>query len=378
MKRIQLKYLAAIALCLFSPLAKAQKLSDPQATANAQTFYKNLSQLSRQYTLFGHQDDLAYGVNWKYVEGKSDIKDVVNDYPAVYGWDMARIELDSAKNIDGVPFNKIRSYIQQGYQRGGIITLSWHFDNPLTGGSSWDTTQNSLASILPGGAKHQLYQSWLDKAARFMHSLKGTKGEAIPILFRPFHELTGGWFWWGKKTSTPAQLKEAWRFTINYLRKEKQLHNLIVVYNTNDFTSKEAYLERYPGDDVADLLSFDHYQFANQSSPVFIAAVRHEMTLLAQIAKEKNKPMAFAETGYEAVPDAKWWTQTLWPAMKDFPVAYVLVWRNAGYSPSMKKMHFYAPYKGHASASDFKKFYQNPKILFEQQLKAKKIYQTKK
>lgn len=321
---------------------------------------------------------MAYGVNWKYVKGNSDIKAVVNDYPAVYGWDMARIELDSARNIDGVPFEKMRQYIKEGYQRGGVITLSWHFNNPLNGGSSWDTTQNAVASILPGGAKHELYKSWLDKASRFMHSLKGSKGEAIPILFRPFHELTGDWFWWGSKTSTPAQLKAAWRFTINYLRKEKQLHNLIVVYNTNDFTTEAAYLERYPGDDVVDLLSFDHYQFDTQSQKDFIKAVRHEMTLLTQIAKAKHKPMAFAETGYEAIPVANWWTQALWPAIKNFPVAYVLVWRNAGYSPSMKKMHYYAPYPGQASANDFKKIYQNPKILFEKKLRTLKIYQAKK
>lgn len=376
--KIKSIYLTGIALCLFALTGRAQQLSDAKATGATRALYQSLYRLSKQYTLFGHQDDLAYGVNWKYVQGKSDIKDVVGDYPAVYGWDMARIELDSARNIDGVPFEKMRNYIKEGYERGAVITLSWHFDNPLTGGSAWDTTQNSLAAILPGGAKHQLYQSWLDKAARFMHSLEGPKGEAIPILFRPFHELTGGWFWWGKKTSTPAQLKEAWRFTINYLRNKKQLHNLIVVYNTNDFTSQEAYLERYPGDDVVDLLSFDHYQFDNQSREAFTAALKKEMAMLTQIAKAKNKPMAFAETGYEAIPDANWWTQTLWPAIKDFPVAYVLVWRNAGYSPSMKKMHFYAPYPGHASAADFKKFYQNPKILFEQKLKAKKIYQVKK
>lgn len=376
--KIHRSYPIAIALCLLSWWSKAQQLTDARATATTQILYKNLYQLSQKNTLFGHQDDLAYGVNWKYVKGNSDIKAVVNDYPAVYGWDMARIELDSARNIDGVPFEKMRQYIKEGYQRGGVITLSWHFNNPLNGGSSWDTTQNAVASILPGGAKHELYKSWLDKASRFMHSLKGSKGEAIPILFRPFHELTGDWFWWGSKTSTPAQLKAAWRFTINYLRKEKQLHNLIVVYNTNDFTTEAAYLERYPGDDVVDLLSFDHYQFDTQSQKDFIKAVRHEMTLLTQIAKAKHKPMAFAETGYEAIPVANWWTQALWPAIKNFPVAYVLVWRNAGYSPSMKKMHYYAPYPGQASANDFKKIYQNPKILFEKKLRTLKIYQAKK
>ncbi len=364
--------------CFFlalGPLAYAQSLSDPKATKATIALYQNLHKLSKKHILFGHQDDLAYGVNWKYVAGKSDLKDVVNDYPAVYGWDIGKIEHGSAKNIDGVPFQLMRKYIQEAYQRGAAITLSWHFDNPLTGGSSWDTTQNSVKAILPGGAKHQLYVSWLDKAAQFMQSLKGPKNEAIPLLFRPFHELTGNWFWWGKNTSSPAELKQIWRFTVDYLRNQKQLHQLIIVYNTNDFANEQELMERYPGDDVVDVLSFDLYQFNKQEKQMFIERVRKQATILSQVAQQKNKLTAFAETGFEAIPDPSWWTETLWPAIKDFQLAYVLVWRNAGYSPSMKKMHYYAPYKGQVSERDFKKFYQNPRVLFEKTLSTKKIYQ---
>jgi mannan endo-1,4-beta-mannosidase len=360
--------------CCFANKVDAQVLSDKLATKETKALYQNLSLLRKKYTLFGHQDDLAYGVNWKYVAGKSDIKDIVNDYPAVYGWDLGRIEHDSLKNIDGVPFAKMRQYIQDAYKKGAVITLSWHFDNPLTGGSSWDTTKNSLASILPNGSKHQLYLTWLDRAAKFMGSLKGSKNEAIPLLFRPFHELTGDWFWWGKNAATKEELKEIWQFTVNYLRNQKKLHNLIIVYNTNGFADENEFLDRYPGNDVADILSFDLYQFENQHSKAFVDTVRYELKLLTKIAKQKNKLTAFAETGYEAVPDATWWTKTLYPAIKDFPLSYVLVWRNAGYMPSMKKMHYYAPFKGQISADDFKKFYQNEKILFEKKLSTKKIY----
>jgi mannan endo-1,4-beta-mannosidase len=269
----------------------------------------------------------------------------------------------------------MRTYIQESYKKGAVITLSWHFDNPLTGGSSWDTTKNTVASILPGGVKHELYKTWLDKAAKFMQSLKGSKNEPIPMLFRPFHELTGDWFWWGKNAASSTELKKVWRFTVNYLRNNKKLHNLIIVYNTNGFANEEEFLERYPGDDMADIVSFDLYQFENQDSKAFVDTVRYELTLLTKIAKDKKKLAAFAETGYEAVPDSTWWTNTLWPAIKGFPLSYVLVWRNAGYMPSIKKMHYYAPFKGQRSEEDFKKFYQNDKILFEKKLSHKKIYQ---
>ncbi|WP_017259768.1 glycoside hydrolase family 26 protein [Pedobacter arcticus] len=364
---------------LFSLMGKAnaQSLIDNAATKESLALYQNLHKLSKKHTMFGHQDDLAYGANWKYVPGKSDIKDIVNDFPAVYGWDIAGLELDAANNIDGVSFDKMRQYIKDGYKRGGVITISWHFNNPLSGGSSWDTTKNAVASILPGGIKHELYKNWLDKAAVFMATLKGDQGEAIPILFRPFHELIGNWFWWGKNTCSPAELKEAWRFTVDYLRNEKKMHNLIYVYNTNGVSNEEAFLERYPGDSYVDVVSFDLYQFAAQDKNVFIDSVKHELQILTAIASQKNKLAAFAETGFEAVPDPEWWTGTLWPAIKDFQLSYVLVWRNAGYMPSIQKMHYYAPFKGQVSAPDFKKFYKLRKIMFEKKLRRKNIYQSR-
>jgi mannan endo-1,4-beta-mannosidase len=352
----------------------AQQLIDPNATAETRALYKNLHQLSKKHIMFGHQDDLAYGVNWRYKANRSDIKDVVNDYPAVYGWDLGYIEKNSPTNIDGIPFDKMRQYIKDGYRRGAVITLSWHLDNPLTGGSTWDTTQRTVATILPGGQKHELFKTWLASAAGFMKTLKGPKGEAIPLLFRPFHELNGNWFWWGKNKSTPEEFKAIWKFTINYLRNEQGLHNLIIVYNTNSFADEQEFLEKYPGDEMADVLSFDKYQFTNNSQE-FIESTRKELNTLVRIAKAKNKLAAFAETGYEAVPDAQWWTKTLWPTIKDIPISYVLVWRNQGYMPSIKKMHYYAPYKGQVSERDFKQFYQIPTVIFEKTTQKKNLYQ---
>jgi mannan endo-1,4-beta-mannosidase len=64
----------------------------------------------------------------------------------------------------------------------------------------------------------------------------------------------------------------------------------------------------------------------------------------------------------------------LLPIIEDYELSYVLVWRNAGYLPPLKKMHYYAPYKGQASENDFKKFYLTDKILFEKELGLKNIY----
>ncbi|NCU02987.1 MAG: beta-mannosidase [Chitinophagaceae bacterium] len=353
----------------------AQSCSDVAATAATKMLYKKLHALQQQQIIFGHQDALAYGVGRKNAAGNSDIKIVAGDNPGMYGWDIGHLELDSTKNLDGVSFTKMKQYIQQGYKRGAVITISWHLRNPLTGGSAWDTTHGTVTSILPGGSKHELYKTWLDRVAVFMNSLKNEKGEMIPVLFRPFHELTGNWFWWCKNTNSTEEFKQLWIFTVDYLRQQKNIHHLLYVYNTANFSSEAEFLERYPGDAYVDVLSFDQYQHeAKEQKAVFIQSMRTKLSMLSAIATTKNKLGALAETGFESVPDDAWWTGTLWPVLKDFSLSYVLVWRNHGYMPSTNKMHYYAPYKGQQSAEDFRKFYRNPKILFEKKLKTKQLY----
>jgi mannan endo-1,4-beta-mannosidase len=370
----------ACVLSFISYKVIAQEMpSDKEATRETMNLYNNLKKLAAKGFMFGHQDDLAYGVEWKYKDGRSDVKDVAGDYPAIYGWELGGLErANSEANLDGVPFKKMKQYIKQGYERGGVITISWHADSPLGASKgAWDTTHGTVASVLPGGSNHELYKGWLDKVAAFISSLKGSKGEAIPVLFRPFHEHTGNWFWWCKNASTGFEYKTLWRFTAYYLQKEKKLHNLLWIYNTSgNFKNKEEFLERYPGDDMVDMLSFDTYQYGDpQKEKWFEINTNRLLAIVGEIAKEKNKPFALAETGYEAIPYSNWWTETLLNAIGDNNISYVLVWRNHGYNESMKKMHYYAPYKGQASEQDFIKFYNLGRTLFEKDVNNEKLYQ---
>lgn len=357
------------------PEKKHHSLSDKNATPETVNLYQNLILLQEKGFLFGHQDDLAYGVKWRYEDGRSDIKDVTGDYPALYGWDLGGIEHQKSNNIDGVPFKKMKNWIKEIYDRGGVSTISWHMDNPLTMKNSWDTTPGSLRSILPNGEKHQLYLSWLDQAAQFLGNLKGSDGKKIPILYRPFHELTGNWFWWCKNNATPEEFKEIWRFTIHYLRETKKLNNLIIVYNTADFKSKEEFLEYYPGDDVVDVLSFDKYQYTNPvTDSSFITEVQNQLKIMNEVAVEHQKPMAIAETGYEQIPYENWWTKTLTEAIGNYKISFVLLWRNHGWQEQEKKMHYYAPYKGQLSEKDFIEFYNSPKTFFQKDITQENIY----
>lgn len=352
-------------------------VSDPLATKETKALYHNLLKIAGKAILFGHQDDLAYGVNWKYEAGRSDVKDITGDYPAVYGWELGNLENDLPHNLDSVPFDRMKGFIKEVYERGGVNTISWHLDNPVNTESAWDTTHGGVAAVLPGGNKHALYNVWLDRLAAFMHSLKGTKGEPIPVLFRPYHELTGNWFWWCRNTNTPDQFKALWRYTVDYLRNNKQVHNLLLVYNTaGDFSTDTDFLERYPGDNMVDIVSFDAYQHGDPfKDNSFLTNTRKSVSVIDKIATEKNKLSALAETGYEKVPYAGWWTKTLWPILENSRLTYVLVWRNAGKMPN-GNMHYYTPVKGDPSVNDFIDFYNLKHTWFEKETAREKLYNS--
>lgn len=355
--------------------ASAQRLADSKASTETKRLYENLFRLKEKKILFGHQDALAYGYGWKYEEGRSDIKDLTGEHPALHGWDIGGIEHGSAVNIDSVPFSKMKDFIRAVYDRGGVNTISWHLDNPVNGKSSWDTIPGSVQKILPGGVKHSVYNEWLDRVAVFMKDLKGTDGKSVPVLFRPFHELTGSWFWWGKKQCSPEDFRKLWIYTFNYLTVRCNVHNLIYVYNTADFASSKEFLERYPGDGYADILSFDAYQFGSKENGLaFRRDTESKMAIMTGIAKPKNKLIALAETGYETIPDPAWWSEVLYPSISSHPVSFVLMWRNAGFRPHNNDYHYYAPYPGHASAADFLKFVKNHRMMLETELSALNLY----
>ena len=112
--------------------------SDPKATPETVKLYQKMLQLQTKGMMFGHQDDLAYGTNWYDVEGRSDVKEVCGDFPVVFGWELGHLELGNAYSLDSVKFDNITSWIKKVNKEGGINTISWHFRNPLTGGSTWD------------------------------------------------------------------------------------------------------------------------------------------------------------------------------------------------------------------------------------------------
>jgi hypothetical protein len=360
-------FLASILLlaCLYST---AQPIpSDPQATPETVNLYQNLLKVQQEGMMFGHQDDLAYGIGWVYEEGRSDVKDVVGDYPAIYGWELGHLELGDAYSLDSVHFDRIQGWIKTVYERGGVNTISWHLRNPLTGGTSWDTSSDEVVkSILTGGEKHELFKQYLDKMAQFLNGLKTDDDTFIPVLFRPFHEHTGSWFWWGKDLCSVEEYTSLWHFTVDYLQKERDIHHVLYAYSTDRFTSTEEYLERYPGDDIVDLLGFDLYD----RGPDYLPTMKNCAEMLTTLASEKEKIAAVTEAGGPIAENHEWWTGVL-ETLKPFDLSYFLVWRNP-WNPASHGA--FAPYMGSPDSENFVEFYNNPETLFQKEITKKKLY----
>ena len=356
-------------------LQKNTVLVDSLATEQTVALFKNLQQFTVDKVLFGHQETTAYGVGWVNdgFGNRSDVKDVCGDFPAVYGWDIG--DIGQATNLDGVNFAEIKSLVKGAYARGGINTISMHLDNPVTGNDAWDTTP-AVSQILPGGSHHASYVHTLDLIAEFMKDLKTNDGTYIPVIFRPYHEHNGDWFWWGRGPATEQDYVALWRFTVDYLLEEKNIHHLLFAFSPDRSRMQEPdnsseYLYGYPGDDYVDIIGLDNYydlgSHWNAAPPAEQAqSLVKSLETIVQLAQDRNKVAALTETGLDKLEIAGWWTEMLLAGIKanevTLRIAYVLVWRNANTN------HFHAPYQGHSSVPDFILFYNDPRTVFESDL----------
>jgi mannan endo-1,4-beta-mannosidase len=332
------------------------KLVDTSASDETVYLFSNLKRLSESNKIiFGQHEPTAYGIGWRGDANRSDISDVIKDFPGLYGWDFYLLR--PRMNLDSL-YDPTKKLAQEAYARGGVNTFCWHVFNFLTDNDFYDVTP-AVAKILPGGDCYLKYLATLDKVAEYAKSIVDSTGKPIPIIFRPYHEFEGNWFWWGKNFCTPEEFKTLWRMTVTYLRDKKGVRNFIYAFSPDrNFKSKEEYLDRYPGDEYVDVYGMDDYYDYHWDGDG-LEWVRKKLKIMSDLAIERNKIAAFTETGLEGVPNHVWWTSNLEKALEgdSIKIAYVMVWRNANTN------HHYGPYKGSASADDFVMFSHKPKIL---------------
>ncbi len=247
---------------------------------------------------------------------------------------------------------------------GGIITISDHVRNPHNPKSYNHVKELNLVeikSVLPGGEYHDYLVEHLDKIADFA-SKAVLNGRKIPIIYRPWHEHTGGWFWWGSKSGTEEEYIALWRFTVEYLRDTKGVDNFIYALSPSYSSIEDGYEVRNPGAEYFDIVGVDIYTIDKfDEATQFVTAAE----AVVDYAEAYNKVPALTEFGYRGGiqnnSNPKWFTEIfLSPILnsdKARRVAFALTWSNGS------KGHW-VPTKDDPTHEDFVEFHNNPYTLF--------------
>ncbi len=170
-------------------------------------------------------------------------------WPAMIGLDYCTwVEGEAA--IDVRPPNKLALAY---WRDGGLVTISWHAPNPARpdGGGLKEKGIKIADLLLPGTPTHERWMKALDRVAAGLLQLQEA---GVVVIWRPFHEMNGGWFWWGAQE--PAGYIAVWRHMFDYFTHTKKLHNLIWSYGPNQGQRTADY---YPGDPYVDLTGLDVY-----------------------------------------------------------------------------------------------------------------------
>ena len=256
----------------------------PNPSPEATDLLNYLYSISGKQTLTGqHCNPLAGSTRLAGVEKLTGF------YPAVFWQDFG---FSAAGTWDGINFRQqIVDEAIRRHREGFIITLMWHAVRPIDEepvifeesiqGKLNDKEWNDL--LTPGTEIHERWKSQVDVIAFF---LKQLHADSVPVLWRPYHEMNGGWFWWGKKTGEMGYRK-LYRMLFERLTYFHGLNNLLWVFNANEIRlGVDSYDKYYPGDDVVDILATDVY------SNKFTSKDYHELLQLAG-----SKPIALGEVG---------------------------------------------------------------------------------
>ena len=331
---------------------------DNSLVYSAKVLLQNLHKMKGPRFMYGMHDATGYGVNWSGDDDRSDVKDVTGSYPAFFSWD--------ANNIVGNQSKDRLSYrVKTSHNLGAVSSYCWHqYDPSGVSFYSSDITNASQVgrSLMPGNANNDFYKSKLKELANYAKSTRGINGKTIPIVFRPYHEHNGWWFWWGSDMPEQDYI-DLWQYTADYLKNDLNVHNFIYAFSPDggQISSLKPYNYRYPGDDYVDVLGLDFYFDSGTDTEInrFIGHIETTVTL----ADSLNKVAAITEIGdRDALEINKWHTRVVLDPIKAnelaSKVAYIATWRNANTE------HHFAPYPGHKSELDFLDFYSDTTTVF--------------
>lgn len=343
---------------------------DKNATLETAALFYNLRNLGKNKTVIGQHD--AFNSFYQ-SSGSSDIKKITGNDPGILGSDFMFItDKDNPSNNWYVQQeNKIIQDTKDAYNKGIINTFCWHLREPYNETSFYaaDMTDSqkldAFKNLASGGKFNDWYKKKLDKVASVISNLKDSNGKLIPIIFRPFHEFDGNWFWWGASYCSAEDYISVYRFTVSYLRDTKNVHNILYVFSPdNSYGNATSYLNRYPGDDYVDILGMDNYGDFDNKGVTGATIANAKLKYLTDLSIAKNKIAALTETGYRVTSTtpaiSNWFSTYLYDAINNnnVQIAYVMFWSNTSSG-------YYVPTPGTFNATDFQNFALKSKFVLQ-------------
>ncbi len=289
----------------------------PEASPEAQALLDLFYSISGKYTLTGQH-------NYPNTKDRNTLfaARYIGQTPAIWSSDMGFAEDGNSDSYLARP-DIVEEAIRQ-HKNGSIITLCWHAvpptaDEPVTFRPGPNADPSSLASIqgqlldeqfrdvlTPGTA---LYNSWCQQVDSVAFYLKKLQAACVPVLWRPYHEMNGDWFWWGGRVgeySTADLYRQLFDRYVNY----HKLTNLVWVWNVDrPSTPVRKFSNFYPGGEYLDIASLDVY------GSDFNQDYYDSLMVLS-----KGKPLLFGEVGVPPMPDIldkqpMWTSWVIWAGM---------------------------------------------------------------
>ena len=359
-----------VSIDVVTPQNVKNYMVDKNASTETVALFYNLRNSGKTKIIIGQQD--AFNSFYQN-SGSSDIKKTTGNDPSILGSDFMFItDKDNPNNNWYIQQeNKIIQDTKDAYAKGMINTFCWHLREPYNEKSFYSADMTSeqrtdaFKSLAPGGKFNDWYKKKLDKVASVVSNLKDTNGKQIPIIFRPFHEFDGNWFWWGANYCTAEEYISVYRFTVNYLRDTKNVHNILFAFSPdNSYTTPSSYLSRYPGDDYVDILGMDNYGDFDNKGTSGASLANSKLKLISDLAISKNKIAALTETGYRVTSTTpainNWFSTYLYDAItnNNLQIAYVMFWNNTSSG-------YYVPTPGTSNVADFQNFTLKSKIILQ-------------
>lgn len=340
--------------------------------------YQSLKAMAKTgHTMFGMANPTTIGYNsgpknTNY--NTSDCKDITGSHPGFHESDFMWYDDEDFKRGD-------ITAMKDAVYRGAVIGYCYHlagsrsnsFNAKVNGANSAD--YNLVSEILSNSdrTKNAMLDWYLTKLDNVVIPI--LKDISVPVVYRPFHEMTGDWFWWGRQVGSSNYIK-IFQLTVDYMR-AAGLKNVLYSWSPDG----DANFQFYPGDNYVDILGYDAYE-PGIASWMPHSKVKTALTTLINYANSKDKVAAWTETGCRMVDNQTvypnkyydFWSKYVWDFTHDDSIlrqlAWIETWYNANWNHSTTGSG-YIPHKGSnmpnadKAAADFIKMYNYPQSIFE-------------